>query len=306
MSDLGKPIHDTTYVVGGASGFRERKTGKVPNRAVCSGIGGAIQDCAFGLSHLATTTSLMEARVTTATRRLRRTGVAGFAAAVTAGAMLIGTATSAFAAELTVTQQIGSTAATTLNPGTTAQGIGDLQIAVPNSFHIGDTITVSLSGAGAGSCGTTNGAVGFSAAPTATASGPFTAAFGTTAGATTDTTPTFTTALQSSAGACTVAGVKDQVLVTLTNSSTGTAGNSYTLSLTGQKVNVGSAVPTGAVNEGATSGGTAIQVATIANTKASITEVSAAPGLAPETPSTRYVLTEVTQARSFRRVRQPR
>src|SRR5665213_3766192 len=66
---------------------------------VCSGIGGAIQDCAFGLSHLATTTSLMEARVTTATRRLRRTGVAGFAAAVTAGAMLIGTATSAFALE---------------------------------------------------------------------------------------------------------------------------------------------------------------------------------------------------------------
>src|SRR5450755_3881094 len=83
-------------------------------------------------SHLATTTSLMEARVTTATSRLRRTGVAAFAAAVTAGATIIATATGAFAAELTVTTQIGATVSTTLNPGTTAQGIGDLNVAVPN------------------------------------------------------------------------------------------------------------------------------------------------------------------------------
>src|SRR5450432_101091 len=70
---------------------------------VCSGIGGAIQDCAFGLSHLATTTSLMEARVTTATRRLRRSAVATLAATVTAGVAILATSTSAFAAFGTVT-----------------------------------------------------------------------------------------------------------------------------------------------------------------------------------------------------------
>ncbi|HEY0870162.1 MAG TPA: hypothetical protein VGD55_07170, partial [Acidothermaceae bacterium] len=135
--------------------------------------------------------------MTTATRRLRRTGVAGFAAAVTAGAMLIGTATNAFAAELAVSTQVGATAATTVNPGTTAAALGDFNIGLPNNFHIGDTITVQLAGAGA-SCGTTNGAIGYSAAPTVAASGPFTAAFGTTAGSSTDTTPTFTDVLQSS------------------------------------------------------------------------------------------------------------
>jgi len=232
--------------------------------------------------------------VTTATRRLRRTGVAGFAAAVTAGAMLIGTATNAFAAELVVTSAIGGTAATTLNPGTTAQGTGDLNVAVPNNFHIGDTITVQLAGAGA-SCGTTNGAVGYSAAPTITASGPFTAALGTTAGDSTDTTPTFTAVLQSSAGACTVAGVKDQILITVTNSSTGTIGNSFTLGLTGTKVNVGSAVGVGAVTEkpvGQVAAG--VTVATVANTKASITEVSASPGTSTGNALSPLVLTEVT------------
>src|SRR5665213_297238 len=63
---------------------------------VCSGIGGAIQDCAFGLSHLATATSLMEARVTTATRRLRRASIAGLATVATAVAV-VGTSGSAFA-----------------------------------------------------------------------------------------------------------------------------------------------------------------------------------------------------------------
>ena len=236
---------------------------------------GLKQDCAFGLSHLATTTSLMEARVTTATSRLRRGGVASLAVSVTAGVVLIATATSAFAAEKAVTTQIGTATATTVFPGTTAQAVGDLQIALPNAFAIGDTVTVQLAGAGA-SCGTTNGAVGYNAAPTVTASGPHTAAFGATAGSTTDTTPTFTSVLQSSAGACTVAGVKDQLLVTLTNSSTGTAGDSYTVALTNTKVNVGSAVTPGIVTEKPASG-PAVTVATATNTKASITEVSAAP-----------------------------
>jgi putative cell wall-binding protein len=214
--------------------------------------------------------------VTTATRRLRRTGVAGFAAAVTAGAMLIGTATNAFAAELVVGTQIGSTTATTVYPGTTAQGVGDLQLSIPNTgFHIGDTITVSLVGAGA-SCGTTNGAVGYAAAPTVTATGPFTTSFGAAAGSSTDTTPTFTAALQSTAGACTTAGVKDQVLITVTNSFTGVVGDFFTVSLTGTNVNVGSAVTPGIITEKPASG--AVQtVATVANTKSSVSSVTSAP-----------------------------
>jgi putative cell wall-binding protein len=212
--------------------------------------------------------------VTTATRRLRRSAVATLAATVTAGVAILATSTSAFAAELTVGTQIGTATATTVYPGTTAQAVGDLQIAVPNNlFHIGDTITVQLAGAGA-SCGTTNGAVGYSAAPTVTATGPFTAAFGSTAGSTTDTAPpTFTAVLQSSAGACTTAGVKDQVLITLTSSSTGVITDSYTLALTGTNANVGSAVTPGAVTEKPTNGA-AVTVANVANTKASISAVT--------------------------------
>ena len=213
--------------------------------------------------------------MTTATRRLRRASIAGLAAFVTAGGVVLGTATSAFAAELTVTTQIGSVTATTVYPGATATGVGDLQISVPNSFHIGDTITVQLAGAAA-SCGTTNGAVGYAATPTVGASGPVTAAFGSTAGNSADTTPSFTTALQSSAGACTIAGVKDQLLITVTNSSTGTAGNFYTITVSGTKINVGTAVGTGAVTE-TPAGGGGNTVATVSNTKVSMTETSAAP-----------------------------
>jgi putative cell wall-binding protein len=280
--------------VGGASGFRERKTCKVPNRASLLGYRRGYSDFAYGLSHLATTTSLMEARVTTATRRLRRTGVATLAATLTAGVALIATATNSFAAELAVSTAVGSTAATTLNPGTTAQATGDLNIGLPNNFHIGDTLTVQLGGAGAGSCGVTNGTVGYASVPTVTASGPFTAAFGPTAGSATDTTPTFTAVLQSSAGACTVAGIHDQLLITLTNSSTlGVATDNYTLAVTGTKVNVGSADPTGPLTERPGTS-TAQTVATVTNTKATIAEIPVAPGTSTGNAISPLVLSEVT------------
>jgi putative cell wall-binding protein len=223
--------------------------------------------------------------VTTATRRLRRTGAATLVAAVTAGVTLLATAGSAFAAELPVGTQVGAVAATTVYPGTTAQAVGDLQVSIPNTgFHIGDTITVALSGSTA-SCGTTNGAVGYAALPTVAATGPFTTSFGATAGSTTDTTPTFTAVLQSSAGACTVAGVKDQVLITLTDSSAGVTGDFFTVSLTGTTVNVGSAVTPGTISE--TPGtSTARVVANVANTKASVSAItSAAASTATQTVS---------------------
>jgi len=86
-----------------------------------------MRDYAFGLSHLATTTSLMEARVTTATRRLRRTGVAGLAAAVTAGVTVIATATSAFAVAPVQAFQIDeASGVTTVNPGDAADAVAAL------------------------------------------------------------------------------------------------------------------------------------------------------------------------------------
>jgi putative cell wall-binding protein len=231
--------------------------------------------------------------VTTATRRLRRTGAATLVAAVTAGVTLIATATSAFAGELAVTDHVSAGTATTVFPGATAQATGDLLVNVPNVFHIGDTLTVTLTG-GAG-CGITNGAVGFSAAPTVAASGPTVGTFG--AGATgnvADVTPIFTSAISSSTGACTTAGVKDVLTLTFTNSSNTTApADNYLITVSGQKVNVGSAATTGAVNETpAGAGGTAAAVATVTNTKAAITEVSAAPSTTATLNT--LTLTEVT------------
>src|SRR5450432_3889057 len=155
----------------------------------------------------------MEARVTTATRRLRRSAVATLAATVTAGVSILASSTSAFAAFGTVTNQVDTTTgATTIFPGTSAVGIGSYDLNLTNAFNVGDTLLVTLNKAPG--CGTTNGSVGFAAVPTVTASGPTTAAFGggvASADASSTTLPTFTVATQSSAGACTVALVKDQL-----------------------------------------------------------------------------------------------
>jgi putative cell wall-binding protein len=220
--------------------------------------------------------------VTTATRRLRRTGVATLAASVAAGLALVATAGSAFAAFGTVTNQVDTTTgATTVYPGTTAQAIGSYDLNLTNAFNVGDTLLVTLNKAPG--CGTLNGAVGFAATPTVTASGPTTATFGggvASADASSTALPKFTFATQSSAGACTVAGVKDQLLITLTNSATGAVGDNFEIVIGGQTVNVGSAVTTGVVTESTLANATAVAapatVATVANTKASVSGVTSA------------------------------
>ncbi len=127
-----------------------------------------------------------------------------------------------------------------------------------------------------------NQGVGFAAAPTVAVTGPFTTAFGATAGSSTDVTPTFTTALGSSAGAATVAGIKDELTITFTSSSTGVAGDSYTFEVSGATVKVGSAVVPGTVQEhpyasdGGASLAAAVTVANVANTKAAISGVTTA------------------------------
>jgi putative cell wall-binding protein len=225
----------------------------------------------------------MEARVTTATRRLRRSAVATLAATVTAGVAILASSTSAFAAFGTVTNQVDTTTgATTVFPGTTAVGIGSDDFNLTNAFNIGDTLTVTLNKAPG--CGTTSGAVGFSAVPTVTATGPTTLTFGggvASADASSTTLPKFTVATQSSAGACTTAGIKDQLLITFTNSATGVTTDNFELVVGGQTVNIGSAVTNGAVTESALANAAVVAapptVATVANTKASVSAITSAP-----------------------------
>jgi putative cell wall-binding protein len=230
--------------------------------------------------------------VTTATRRLRRSAVATLAATVTAGVAILASSTSAFAAFGVggVTNQVDTTTgATTIFPGTTAVGIGSYDLNLTNVFNVGDTLLVTLNKAPG--CGTTAGSVGFAAVPTVTASGPTTVAFGggvASADASSTTLPTFTAVTQSSAGACTVAGVKDQLLITLNKSATGAAADNFELVVGGQTVNVGSAVTVGAVTESTLADATAVAapatVATVANTKASVSAItSASASLATQT-----------------------
>ena len=229
--------------------------------------------------------------MTTATRRLRRSGVASFAAAVTAGVTILATSGSAFAALGTILNQIdGTTGATTVFAGTAAQAVGSDDLNMTNVFNIGDTLTLTV--AKAPGCGTTNGAVGFASAPTVTATGPFIGTFGAggaSADAATAIAPKFTAVTQSSAGACTIAGVKDQLLVTFTSSAAGAAADNFLLVVGGQSLNVGSAVTTGAITEttvpsSGTAPAAAVTVATVANTKASVSAVTtAASSLAVQT-----------------------
>src|SRR5450631_3803791 len=163
-------------------------------------------------SHLATTTSLMEARVTTATRRLRRTGVATLAASVAASLALVATAGSAFAALGTIVNKVDpANTATTVYPGQAAQATGGYLLDTTNSFAIGDQIVLKLEGAGIDPSQTNKG-VGFATKPALTAGSAVTLAYGTVAAATAngDVVPTFTTAL---AASNTTAAINDELVV---------------------------------------------------------------------------------------------
>jgi len=224
--------------------------------------------------------------VTTATRRLRRTGAATLVAAVTAGVTLIATAGSALALSTVAYQLVTANSQTTVNPGQATAAAADSELSLGNSFAIGNTIVLHLEGTGVNQ-NQTNEGVGFAAAPTITVSGPFTTSFGATAGSTSDVAPTFTSALASSAGAATVAGIKDEDVLTVTNSSAGATGDFYTVTVGGVTLKVGSAAVNGAVNirpynedptiSGATALAAAVLVANVSNAALSLTEVSAAP-----------------------------
>ena len=278
--------------MGGASGFRERKTGKVPNRAFCSGIGGAIQDCAFGLSHLATTTSLMEARVTTATRRLRRASVAGLATIATAVAV-VGSAGSAGAAITGATLQTPTPV--NVFPGQTAQALPNVTFTIPDAngagWANGDFITLNL-------------ATGITPTPTtcntglsATRTASFTAK-PTVTGLTNGTTAfTGFAVSQGSTAAC---SVQDQFTI---NFSAGAPAdtNSTVFTISGLSVSLGVGVPTGNLDLATAVNGlsanltpTGVKLATIGSNSVTVTPVVGAANGTTGVAISPIVVTDVT------------
>jgi putative cell wall-binding protein len=224
----------------------------------------------------------MEAGVTTATRRLRRASIAGLATIATVGGGLALTGGTAFAA--LGANEVNVSATPVVFQGATGAATGDVLIGLLNKWNAGDTLTIKL---GANSCTTNTGNINLTSTPTVSVTGPDTALWGTTAGATTDTKPAVTPTVGSSSPACTALGVKDEVVLTFNNNSTGTATDAYTVTVGGLKVNVGSTVAVGAVAATVTgssgtvttkAGGSA-NVASVANTKLTAASVVAgAPG----------------------------
>jgi putative cell wall-binding protein len=165
-----------------------------------------------------------------------------------------------------------STPVTVVHPGASAVAAASYQIDTTNTFSIGDSIYLKLEGVPNPSI--TNEAVGFSTLPTVTPTGPSIGAFGAGAVGDTvhDTTPTFATTLAGSAGAAALIGVKDELVITLTNSSSGTGTDHYTFAVSNIELNVGSAVPAGSVNlhaytgDGTGSLAPAVTVATVSST----------------------------------------
>jgi putative cell wall-binding protein len=179
----------------------------------------------------------MEAGVTTATRRLRRAGVAGLATITTVGGIAL-SAGPAFAWGAGGAIVPTASATPNVSPGTTGAAAGDLSLQLPNdAWNIGDKITETI--VNTGNCTTAANTIGFAAAPTATASLPTTAA-------STSTKPTVSVALSSVAGACTTAGVKDTLTLTFTNSgdNSADANGTPTIKLSPMTFNLG-ANPTG-------------------------------------------------------------
>jgi putative cell wall-binding protein len=207
----------------------------------------------------------------------RRSKVSVVAAATTALGITTGVlaASGGTAAALGFIFNQALTSPTIMHPGASGVAAASYEIDTTNTFAIGDTIVLKIEGVA--DPGTTNAAVGFSAAPSVTVSGPSIGAFG--AGAVGDTiddhTPTVTTAWSSSAGAASLLGVKDEFVMTLTNSSTGTAMDHYTFTVAGIALNVGSAVVPGNINlhaytgDGTGSLATAVTVATVSSTAVS-------------------------------------
>ena len=169
--------------------------------------------------------------------------------------------------------------ATTVHPGSTGAA-ASYQIDTTNELHRRQHHLPQ--DRGRRESGTTNAGVGFAALPTVTVSGPSNGAFGAGAAGDTvhDSTPTFTVSLEASAGAAAVAGIENEIVLTMTNSSTGTANDHYAFTLSNVSLSVGSAVGAGAILLHAYSGdgtGSLATAVTIANVSTKVVTGCPAP-----------------------------
>jgi putative cell wall-binding protein len=203
--------------------------------------------------------------------RFSRKHLSAAVASVVTAATLIA-ASAGTAAALGAISNEALTSAPTLHPGASAGGAASYGIDMANTFAIADTIVLKLEGVA--DPGVTNAAVGFASTPTASVSGPTTGTFGTGAvgDSAHDALPTFTTSLASSSGAASTLGVKDEFVITLTDSSAGTSADHYTISVGSIALNVGTAVVSGNITlhaytgDGTGSLATAVAIATVTNT----------------------------------------
>ncbi len=191
--------------------------------------------------------------MTTATRRLRRTGVAGLAASVTAGVAIIATATSAFAAFSGTTGLFAyatGSSASTLTPGVANQALPSVTLKLTNgTWAAGDFLTFGLSSSATAItpiCTTSsnlNASAKFVSTPTVAASDSGGASVGTT-----------TATLEASGGTC---NVNDAFQLALPANPGDSGTTTWTIS--GLSTTLGTAIPAGTVNlTGVASNGVAV------------------------------------------------
>lgn len=125
-------------------------------------------------------------------------------------------------------------------PGQTGQAATSWSFELAPNYTQFSVLAIDLGPNGTTSCQNATDYVGFSATPTVTVA----------SNGTTQTKPTITASLAEQAddnSTCTTAGVKDQLLLTVGNTSTATSGTPWTVTLTGITYNVGGATTLGAV-----------------------------------------------------------
>lgn len=167
---------------------------------------------------------------------LRRVGIVGLSTLVAASMMTLSAAPTFAAA--------GDYAAASTPLVTAPQAAataGDLSLEFANSWTTGAAQTFTV---GSNNCSTAAGiaaAVEFSGLPTATVTDPAPANVG-------GTTPAPTAVLGSSSAACVTAGITDRITYTQAAPSTGVVTDTYLLTLTLVKYNVGATTPAGNVS----------------------------------------------------------
>jgi putative cell wall-binding protein len=179
--------------------------------------------------------------------RIRRSiAVAAAAALAIGGVGLLSIGTASASGDTAVQNLTGFTLTPATIPsiftGGNAQAASSYTFTLPNDFTMGDTVVFTVGPNGTTNCNTTNNFVGFSGTPTATAVAS--TAGGNNAG---DTLPTLGSALSTLSVDPACSAIKDTLTLTINQTSTGTAADTYAVTVSGITYNVGTATNVGDV-----------------------------------------------------------